>query len=80
MEGDGGERGEDGGGSRWLPSTESGARMAGLTRSQRGRGWLGQPRSIPEIAPFIDGDLGTTGARMSEAEHGTHVHAYIESL
>jgi hypothetical protein len=49
MEGDGGERGEDGGGGRWLPSTESGARMAGLTRSQQGRGWMGWPRSILKL-------------------------------
>jgi hypothetical protein len=49
MEGDGGEWGEDGGGGRWLPSTESGARMAGLKRSQRGRGWMGRPRSILKL-------------------------------
>jgi hypothetical protein len=58
-----GERGEDGG----VDAKPARPRMDGAAAEH------------PEIAPSIDGDLGTVGARMSEAERGG-VDAYTANI
>jgi hypothetical protein len=58
-----GERGEDGG----VEAKPARPRMDGAAAEH------------PEIVPSIDGDLGTVGARMSEAERGS-VDAYTATI